>query len=100
VDRAWALVRERAAATDGHLVVVTHGLVCRSLAARHLLLADGEVVPERWENTAVTVVERAQGLRWPVRLLNCVAHLDDLAARSPLTLPSPLRGEGRDSGAV
>jgi broad specificity phosphatase PhoE len=100
VDRAWALVRARAAATDGHLAVVTHGLVCRSLAARHLLLADGEVVPERWENTAVTVVERAQGLRWPVRLLNCVAHLDDLAARSPLTLPSPLRGEGRGSGAV
>src|SRR5580700_1390118 len=48
VDRAWALVQARAAATDGHLAVVTHGLVCRSLAARHLLLPAGVEVPERW----------------------------------------------------
>src|SRR6266446_2538195 len=34
VDRAWALVQASAAATPGHLAVVTHGLVCRSLAAR------------------------------------------------------------------
>ncbi|HSB41667.1 MAG TPA: histidine phosphatase family protein, partial [Methylomirabilota bacterium] len=80
VDRAWALVRRHAASVDGHLAVVTHGLVCRSLAARHLLLPDGEVVPERWENTAVTIVDGpAEGARWPVRLLNCAAHLDDLA---------------------
>jgi broad specificity phosphatase PhoE len=62
--------------------VVTHGLVCRSLAARHLTLPPGEVVPERWENTAVTIVDRPEnGSRWPVRLLNCAAHLDDLGAR-------------------
>jgi probable phosphoglycerate mutase len=84
VDRAWALVRARAAVTGGHLAVVTHGLVCRSLAARHLILPDGEVVPERWENTAVTIVDRpAEGPRWPVRLLNCAAHLDDLARSVP-----------------
>jgi 2,3-bisphosphoglycerate-dependent phosphoglycerate mutase len=78
VDRAWALVLDVAAATDGHLAVVTHGLVCRSLAARHLVLPDGEVVPERWENTAVTI---AMGpAPWRVSLLNCVAHLDDLDA--------------------
>ena len=57
VDRAWALVQERAATTGGHLAVVTHGLVCRSLAARHLILPDGEDVPERWENTALTIIE-------------------------------------------
>ena len=34
VDRAWGRVLGAAAATDGHLAVVTHGLVCRSLAAR------------------------------------------------------------------
>ena len=54
--------------------VVTHGLVCRSLAARHLRLADGHIAPERWENTAVTIVEAAEP--WRVHLLNCVAHLD------------------------
>jgi len=87
VDRAWALVRERVATVDEHLAVVTHGLVCRSLAARHLTLPDGQAAPERWENTALTIIdERAP---WRVRLLNCIAHLDDLA-----TQPSP------ESGAV
>ncbi len=77
VDRAWARVRAAAAATDGHLAVVTHGLVCRSLAARHLALPDGHGVPERWENTSVTIVEgRAP---WRIHLLNCAAHLDDLS---------------------
>ena len=81
VDRAWALVQACAAGTSGHLAVVTHGLVCRSLAARHLLLPEGVEVPERWENTALTIVER--GDPWRVRLLNCIAHLDDLATRPP-----------------
>jgi probable phosphoglycerate mutase len=63
-----------AAATDGHLAVVTHGLVCRVLAERHLLLSDGQLAPERWENTSVTIA--AGGAPWPVSLLNCIAHLD------------------------
>jgi broad specificity phosphatase PhoE len=80
VDRAWALVQERAATTTGgHLAVVTHGLVCRSLAARHLILPDGEEVPERWENTALTIIEHPAP--WRVRLLNCVTHLDDASAQ-------------------
>jgi len=78
VDRAWARMQELAAATGGGLAVVTHGLVCRSLAARHLILADGEVVPERWENTSLTIVDWPAP--WRVRLLNCVAHLDGLDA--------------------
>ena len=80
VDRAWARVQALAAATAGHLAVVTHGLVCRSLAARHLLLPAGAAVPERWENTSVTVVDCPAP--WRVRLLNCVAHLDDLGTTS------------------
>ena len=79
VDRAWAKVQELAAATsDGSLAVVTHGLVCRSLAARHLILGDGVVAPERWENTSLTIVDCPAP--WRVRLLNCVAHLDGLDA--------------------
>jgi probable phosphoglycerate mutase len=76
VDRAWALVQELAAATAGHLAVVTHGLVCRSLATRHLVLADGVMVPERWENTSLTIIDGPAP--WRVRLLNCIAHLEDL----------------------
>ena len=79
VDRAWEAVRALAAALSGTLAVVTHGLVCRSLAARHLSLADGEVVPERWENTSVTIVEA--GTPWRVSLLNCIAHLEDPEVR-------------------
>jgi broad specificity phosphatase PhoE len=87
VDRAWALVQEAATATGGHLAVVTHGLVCRSLAARHLILPEGQEVPVRWENTAVTIVDHPAP--WRVRLLNSIVHLDDPATR-PLS----------DSGAV
>jgi len=76
VDRAWERVQALAAATDGNLAVVTHGLVCRSLASRHLRLPEGVMVPERWENTSVTVIDWPAP--WRVRLLNCVAHLDGL----------------------
>ena len=87
VDRAWVREQALAAATAGHLAVVTHGLVCRSLAERHLVLAPGETVPLRWENTSLTICEGPAP--WRVGLLNCVAHLDDLDA-APLA----------DSGAV
>ncbi len=77
VDRAWVRVLDVAASTDGHLAVVSHGLVCRSLAERHLVLPTGAIAPERWENTGVTIVEgRAP---WTVSLMNCIAHLDGLA---------------------
>ncbi len=82
VDRGWARVQEMAAAIVGHLVVVTHGLVCRSLAARHWSLPDGEGVPQRWENASLTIV--GGPAPWRLRLLNCIAHLDALDAR-PLT---------------
>ena len=87
VERAWARVQALAAATRGPLAVVTHGLVCRSLAERHLILPDGDVAPERWENTSLTIVDWPAP--WRVRLLNCVAHLEDLDTRP-----------GADAGAV
>jgi probable phosphoglycerate mutase len=78
VDRAWARVQELAAAITGHLAVVTHGLVCRSLAARHVVLPPGVVAPERWENTSLTILDGPAP--WRVCLLNCVIHLHDLDA--------------------
>ena len=80
VDRAWEAIQARAAEVDGPLAVVTHGLVCRSLAARHVVLPDGVIVPERWENTSVTIVDGPAP--WRVRLLNRVTHLDGLAGTS------------------
>ena len=40
---------------------------------------------KRWENAAVTILDQsaAGAATWRVRLLNCIAHLDDLAARPP-----------------
>jgi probable phosphoglycerate mutase len=76
VDLAWAAVQARAAAAGGPVAVVTHGLVCRSLASRHVTLPVGAVAPDRWENTSVTIVDGPTP--WRVRLLNCVAHLEGL----------------------
>ena len=78
VDAAWERVQGLAERVPGHVAVVTHGLVCRSLAGRRLILGDGDVVPERWENTSLTIVDCPPP--WRVRLLNCIAHLDDLDA--------------------
>ena len=75
VDQAWARVQQHAAkTTGGHLAIVTHGLVCRSLATRHLCLPEGQGAPERWENTSLTIIDHPAP--WQVRLLNCIAHLD------------------------
>ena len=38
----------------------------------------GSGVPERWENTSVTIVEACTP--WRVQLLNCCVHLEDLPA--------------------
>ena len=51
-----------------------------------LILPEGQEVPVRWENTALTVIDHPAP--WRVRLLNCIAHLDDLATR-PLSEPAP-----------
>jgi broad specificity phosphatase PhoE len=74
VDRAWQHVAEVCASLRGNLAVITHGLVCGSLAARRLTLPEGHMPPERWANTSVTLCE-AQTPH-SVLLLNCAAHLD------------------------
>lgn len=75
VAEAWTFVCRLAAETDGNLAVVTHGLVCRVLADRHLALPEGTVAPSLWGNTAVTEVDGAPP--WSVQRLACTAHLVD-----------------------
>jgi len=86
VALAWEEVAERAEGIEGDLAVVSHALVCRSLAENHLTLGEGmdPAVP-RWPNTALTVIDARAP--WRVSLLACGAHLagnmaDDSAARS------------------
>ena len=73
VDAAWRRVAATAAETAGGLAVVTHGLVCTSLASRILSLGPDQITPDRFENTALTVVDSEPP--WQVRILNCTAHL-------------------------
>ena len=73
VARAWELVTKVAAATTGNLAVVTHGLVCASLARHHFRLLADAIPPQHFENTSVTIVDGAPP--WQVATLNCDAHL-------------------------
>ncbi len=73
IDRAWARIAAGASARDGHLAVVTHGLVCRAIAERYLTMPAG-VTATGWRNTALTVIDAAPP--WTVRLFNCTRHLD------------------------
>lgn len=74
VDRAWQRVLEAAERAGGPLVVVTHGLVCISLATRHLTLP-GDAEPELtgFANTALTSLEPEPPHR--VTRFNCTEHL-------------------------
>jgi probable phosphoglycerate mutase len=74
VDVVWPIITDAAARAAGELAVVTHGLVCYSLAARHLRLPEGVPPPWRWANTSLTIIESHSP--WMVKLLGCVTHLD------------------------
>lgn len=75
VDVAWGRVLEVAARTPGNLAVVTHGLVCYSLALRHLSLPAGAAPDLRVPNTALALIEPAPPFR--VALWGSTAHLED-----------------------
>lgn len=74
VDVTWERVVAAAGSSPGNLVVVTHGLVCYSLLARVVALPLEDEATLRVANTALTVIDDTPP--WPVRLLNCTAHLD------------------------
>ena len=77
-DLAWERVVALARRTEGHLVVVTHGLVCHSLVSRRFELAPGVVAPAGFANTSVTLI--GPEAPWRVSLANCIAHLDAIPA--------------------
>jgi probable phosphoglycerate mutase len=81
VDRAWQRIRAVAAATPGDLAVVTHGLVCLSLATRYLALPPDAALGGGFANASLTIVEPAPP--HAVSLLNCTAHLVDLPQGVP-----------------
>jgi probable phosphoglycerate mutase len=74
VAQAFAhIVELRAKLTEGHLLVVTHGLVCRAVLTRHVAWSASEPPPERFHNTSVTILDpRAP---YAPTLTNCCVHL-------------------------
>jgi probable phosphoglycerate mutase len=66
------MVRRRRS-LDGNLVAVTHGLVCRAVVQRHAAVPEGAAVPERFDNTSITVLH--ENAPHAVSLLNCTRHL-------------------------
>ncbi len=92
VDRAWASVCRLAGSTRGHLAVVTHGLVCHSIAAR-LTEPPAQVASESYGrdgppihfgNTAVSVLKAPSP--WRFDLFACTAHLDGAVAEDGSSL--------------
>ncbi len=73
VADAFAFIVNRRRSVNGTLVVVTHGLVCRALVERHALLPEGMVIPERFDNASLTVIQ--EDSPHGVSLLNCTRHL-------------------------
>jgi len=73
VADAFDFIVERRRSTNGTLVVVTHGLVCRALVERHALVPEGVVLPERFDNTGLTVLD--EDAPHVASLINCTEHL-------------------------
>jgi probable phosphoglycerate mutase len=74
IDRAWGELCELVAGRVDDTVVVTHGLVLRSLLQRHLETTGVAVTPDLVvANTSVTFVEPLPP--WRVTRLACTAHL-------------------------
>ncbi|MET0387384.1 MAG: histidine phosphatase family protein [Polyangiales bacterium] len=78
VAQAFELIVARRRGLSGPLIVVTHGLVCRAIVERHLPPPPGGVVPERFDNTSVTVLGGESP--YAVELLNCTTHLRESVA--------------------
>ena len=82
IDIAWQRVCALASELDGHLAVVTHGLVLHSLAERHLHSSPEEgkgargSAPTPIGNTALTIAEECEDEPgWRVVLDRCTTHL-------------------------
>lgn len=75
VATAFATLQQRERRAAGALVVVTHGLVIRSVIESHLARPEPRDVPLQLRNTSVTIAARQQP--YAISVLDCTAHLSD-----------------------
>ena len=77
VDDAWEEITKTKIKLEGKLVVITHGLVLRSVIERKLIVSQDKVKPNLVvNNTSVTVVEGQSP--WRVKNLAVVDHLENI----------------------
>ena len=76
VAKAWEFISQQAKLTEGHLLIVTHGLVCRALLP-HLSQTSNVKSLSPYGNTSLTKVDAYPP--WAIEYLNCTAHLDSNA---------------------
>ena len=92
VGHAWAAVRTATAGAGGPIAVVSHGLVCRTIAREHLGAASGiDVAQARWANACVTEITFVPGGGWLIARLACTAHLDGVGSLASAGM-TPLSG--------
>lgn len=84
IDRALERALAAAATLPGALLLVTHGLVIRSLLQRRITLPAGVAPPARIGNTSLSVIELGPVPR--ATLVDCTAHLDASRADDPHAL--------------
>ncbi len=81
VNAAFAWMTAMAQATSGDVVVVTHGLVCRSIVDRLVGLGPENLVTEGFGNTSVSIFDVQPPHR--LQLMNSITHLDGLEGVGP-----------------
>lgn len=84
VQAAFEAMLGRHAALRGDLVVVTHGLLIKTLLAGPLRLGTAEARARHLGNTSVSIFDAAPP--HPLQLLNCTRHLDVAAQDDPHAL--------------
>jgi probable phosphoglycerate mutase len=84
VQSAFALLLGHHAGLDGDLVVVTHGLLIRTLLASALLLPAETMDGLHLGNTSVSIFDAEPP--HALRLLNCTRHLDGTTGDDALAL--------------
>ncbi len=70
---AWQQIIQQVNATQGNVLIVTHGFVCKALLENHLTLPASISASSSYGNTAITTVEACAP--WTIQLLNCTSHL-------------------------
>lgn len=83
-DQAFEQALRLRATLDGPLVVVSHGLVIKSLLRRRIALPPGTGVPERVGNTSVTLVSHQPP--HAAELVDCTTHLQGRIAEDGSSL--------------